>query len=272
MDWTRRIVRCAVLRTKPEDDVLDPLAHTLCRFGVWFARNRRDFDALDAPAADRAHAAHRAMHDAIRAICLHVIRGEAAQTDELDNFEQSQAELIRLLATFKTLFLSKAVRRDPLTQLPLRYNIESDYALYQKEARRKRTELYVAMIDVDHFKPINDTYGHSVGDKVLRHIADTLKHTLRSDEPLYRYGGEEFLWLLKCNTRAEAERSARRVLATVGTTPIPIDDAATLRVTITLGLARVGESEALTDAIRRADLALYEGKRLGRNRYVIAGA
>lgn len=78
--------------------------------------------------------------------------------------------------------------------------------------------------------------------------------------------------MLKCNTRAEAERSARRVLAMVGTTPIPIDDAATLRVTITLGLARVGESEALMDAIRRADLALYEGKRLGRNRYVIAGA
>jgi diguanylate cyclase (GGDEF)-like protein len=270
MDWTRRIVRCAVLRTKPEDDVLDPLAHTLCRFGAWFARNRHHFDSLDAAAAARAETVHRAMHDAIRAICAHVIRGEPGQTAELDAFEQSQEELIRLLATFKTLILSQAVRRDPLTQLPLRYSIESDYVLYQKEARRNRTELYVVMIDVDNFKPINDTYGHSVGDTVLRHLADTLKHTLRSDEPLYRYGGEEFLWLLKCSSLEEARRSARRVLSTVGTTPVPIADEEMLRLTITLGLARVGEIEELASAIRRADLALYEGKRLGRNRYVIA--
>ncbi len=272
MDWTRRILRCAVLRTTPGDDVLDPKAHTLCRFGAWLARNHRQFESLDAAAAARVDAAHRAMHEAIRAICLCVVRGEAARAEELDAFEQSQEELIRLLATFKTLILSKAGRRDPLTQLPMRHNIESDYLLYQKEARRKRSALYVVMIDVDHFKPINDTYGHPAGDQVLRHVADTLKRTLRSDEPLYRYGGEEFLWLLKCNSPDEAGRSAQRVLETVATTPVPVDDATALHLTITLGLAGVGESEALASAIRRADLALYEGKRRGRNRYVIADA
>ncbi len=270
MNWTRRIVRCAVLRSTPGEDVLDPLAHTLCHFGAWFMENRAQFNALEPEAAQRVEAVHQAMHDAIRTICSDVLAGRTGRSEDLDEFEASQAELISLLASFKTLILSNAVRIDPLTGLPLRYNVENDFALYQKEARRNRSLLYVVMIDVDHFKPINDTYGHQVGDLVLRHVANTLKQGLRGDEPLYRFGGEEFLWLLKCKSAEEARKSARRILASVGTTPVPIDDDETLRLTITMGLALAGEREDLSSAIKRADMALYEGKQSGRNRYVIA--
>ncbi len=270
MNWTRRILRCAVLHSTPGEDVLDPMAHTLCHFGAWFVKNRDQFVALDAPAAHRVETVHQTMHDAIRSLCTHVMIGATGHLVDLECFEQSQTELVGLLASFKTLILSRAVRYDPLTELPLRYGIENDFALYQKEAQRNRTLLYVVLIDVDHFKPINDTYGHLVGDMVLRHLAHTLKQSLRSDEPLYRYGGEEFLWLLKCKSIEEARKSARRVLASVGTTPVPIADDETLRLTITLGLARAGEMEDLSSVIKRADMALYEGKRSGRNRYVIA--
>ena len=270
MNWTRRIVRCAVLRSTPGEDVLDLQAHTLCRFGGWFMANRSHFEMLDAPSAARVEVVHQTMHDAIRSICNDIMIGQTGQETDLDAFEQSQSELLGLLATFKTLILSRAVRRDPLTQLPLRYGIENDFILYQKEARRNRTLLYVVIIDVDNFKPINDTYGHPVGDRVLRQLADTLKQTLRGDEPLYRYGGEEFLWLLKCKSATAARQSARRVLATVGTTPVLIDDEEVLRLTVTLGLALAGEQEDLASTIKRADLALYEGKREGRNRFVIA--
>jgi len=269
MNWTRRIVRCAVLRSTPGEDVLDLQAHTLCRFGGWFMANRSHFEMLDAPSAARVEAVHQTMHDAIRSICSEVMAGRLGHEADLDAFEQSQSELLGLLARFKTLILSKAVRRDPLTQLPLRYGIENDFILYQKEARRNRTLLYVVIIDVDNFKPINDTYGHPVGDQVLCHLANTLKQSLRGDEPLYRYGGEEFLWLLKCKSATEARQSARRVLAIVGTTPVPIDGEV-LRLTVTMGMALAGEGEDLGNAIKRADLALYEGKREGRNRFVIA--
>ena len=270
MDWTRRILRWAVLRSTPGEDVLDPLAHTLCRFGVWFTANQGHFEALDAPAARRVEAAHRTMHDAIRSICAHVMSGKPGWNADLEDFEQSQSELIGLLANFKTLILSSAVRSDPLTGLPLRYGIGNDFALYQKEARRNRTLLYVVMIDLDHFKVVNDTYGHLVGDTVLQQLAEILKHTLRSNEPLYRFGGEEFLWLLQCKSADEAEQSAQRVLTAVGTTPVPLADNKSLTLTVTLGLARVGESEDLASAISRADLALYEGKESGRNRFVVA--
>jgi diguanylate cyclase (GGDEF)-like protein len=271
MSWTRRVLRCAVLRESPGMDILDPMAHSLCRFGSWFTANRGHFEVLDIQSTRRVEAVHQLMHDAIRAICNRVMDGQAGQNTDLEDFEQSQSELIGLLASFKTLILSNAVHRDPLTDLPLRYGIENDFALCQKEARRNRSLLYVVIIDVDHFKPVNDTYGHLVGDQVLRHLADTLKRTLRSHEPLYRYGGEEFLWLLKCKFPEEARKSARRVLSTVGTTPVPINDDEILRMTITMGMALVGDQEDLTSAIRRADQALYEGKRSGRNRYVIAG-
>ena len=270
MDWTRRILRCSVLRTSPGEDVLAPVAHTLCRFGCWFISNRSHFEAIDAQAAQRVEAVHQTMHDAIRSICTDVLAGKPGESANLEAFEQSQSELLVLLAQFKTLFLSNAVRHDPLTGLALRYGIEHDFILRRKDARRNRSLLYVVMIDVDHFKRVNDSYGHPVGDLVLRHLAHTMKRTLRSNEPLYRFGGEEFLWLMQCNSVDEAELSANRLLTTIRTTPIPIADGQSITLTVTLGLAQVGEQEELSSAVKRSDVALYEGKNAGRDRYVIA--
>jgi diguanylate cyclase (GGDEF)-like protein len=188
----------------------------------------------------------------------------------LDAFEQSQSELLALLAQFKTLILSSAVRQDPLTGLPMRYGIEHDFSLSRSDARRNRNLLFVGMIDVDHFKRINDRYGHPVGDRVLRHLADTMKRNLRGNEPLYRFGGEEFLWLMQCKSIEEAEQSAQRLLTTIRTTPIRLREDQALTLTITLGLAQVGDEEELASAIKRSDDALYQGKHAGRDRYVIA--
>jgi diguanylate cyclase len=270
MGWTRRILRSVVLRTSPGEDVLSPLAHMLCRFGDWFTSNRAHFEALDAPATQRVETVHRAMHDAVRAICTRALAGQPGETTDLDAFEQSHTELLRLLARFKTLMLSNALQHDPLTGLPLRYGIGRDFTLYQNDSRRNHSLLYVVMIDIDHFKRINDSYGHPVGDVVLRHLADTLKRSLRGNEPLYRFGGEEFLWLLQCKTVEEAEQSALRLLAAVRTTPVPIPDAQPVTLTVTLGLAQVGDHEELSSAIKRADEALYEGKNAGRDRFVMA--
>lgn len=270
MEWTRRILRCAVLRTSPGEDVLSAMAHTLCHFGGWFTLNRKQLEAIDMHASERIEVVHKAMHDAIRSICTDILSAKPGKPAELEAFEQSQAELLTLLARLKTLMLSSAVHPDPLTGLPLRHGIENDFALCQKDARRNRTLLYVAMIDVDHFKRINDKHGHPVGDMVLRHLADTLKHAVRGNDPLYRFGGEEFLWLMRCESAAEAEQSARRIVATVSSTPAPIPDGKPLTLTVTLGLAQVGEHEDIANAIKRADAALYEGKKAGRDRYVFA--
>ena len=271
MGWTRHILRCVALHTAPPGmDVVSPDAHNHCRFGRWFAANREPFEKVDAAAAASIDVTHRAMHDAIRAICADALAGRAVTAAELDVFEQAQSELIGLLARFKTRVLSNAVRHDPLTGLPLRYGIEHDYTLYQKDARRNRRQLYVALIDIDHFKRINDSHGHLVGDQALRALAHTMRNILRANEPLYRFGGEEFLWLMQCNSQAEAELSAQRLLTSLRASPIPLADGQTLALTVTLGLARAGDEEELASAIERADRALYQGKAAGRDRYVVA--
>jgi diguanylate cyclase len=270
MEWTRRILRCAVLHTSPGEDVLAPMAHTLCRFGRWFISNRAHFEAIDVDSARHVEEVHQAMHDSIRTICTDVMTGRPGQNADLEAFEHSQSELLTLLARLKTLTLSNAVRHDPLTGLPLRYGIENDFTLCQKDSKRTHTLLYVVMIDIDNFKRINDNHGHQVGDMALSHLADALKRAMRSNEPLYRFGGEEFLWLMRCDSAEDAEQSARRIVTTVRTTPVPIPDGGSLALTVTLGLAQVGEQEDMSSAIKRADVALYEGKNGGRDRYVIA--
>ncbi len=270
MDWTRRILRCAVLHASPGEDVLAPHAHTLCRFGGWFSANRSHFEALDAAGTQRIDEVHQTMHDAIRDICGNVLARLPGEPSQLEAFEASQSELLGLLARFKTLILANAVRHDPLTGLPLRYGVESDYELSQKDAARHGTRLYVVMIDADHFKSINDTYGHAVGDVVLRHLADVLRRTLRGNEPLYRFGGEEFLLLTQCRIRDEAALLAERIVATVRATPAPLPGGKSLPLTVTLGLAEVAAEEELASALARADAALYDGKQAGRDRWVAA--
>lgn len=270
MEWSRRVLRCAVLRTSPGEDVLAPLAHTLCRFGRWFASNKTHFQKLDAQNTCRLAAVHQAMHDAIRSICADVLAGQPGQAADLEAFEQTQAELMKLLSGFKTHFLSNAARHDPLTGLPLRYGIEDAFAQVQKTSRRNKTQFYVGIIDADHFKRINDDYGHPVGDLALRHLADTLKRIVRPNEPLFRFGGEEFLLLMQCQTREAAIATGQRIVQSMRSAPVPIPQGDPVTLTVTLGLARVGDDEAMADAVDRADRALYVGKQAGRDRYVIA--
>ena len=270
MSWTRRVMRCAVLHTSPGEDVLSPSAHTLCRFGRWFMSKQSDFEKMSLQNTQRLIAVHQSMHDAIRSICANVLAGRPAQSAHLDVFEQTQAELIELLAEFKTQFLATAVRHDPLTGLPLRYGLEQEFIQLQKLCRRNKLLLYVVMIDVDHFKLVNDNYGHSVGDIALRHLADTIKRNIRPGEPLYRFGGEEFLLLMQTQSREEAATAVNRLINVVRGAPVLIPQNKPLAMTITIGLSLAGQDEKLDSVIERADRALFEGKRAGRDRYVIA--
>ncbi len=270
MDWTRRILRCAVLHAPPGDDVMAPEAHMLCRFGNWFRSHRGHFEALDALSVQRVETVHQTMHDAIRGICGDVLAARPGHMTDLQAFELAQDELLTLLARFKTLILAQAARHDVLTGLPLRHGIERDFVQIAKDAARNGSRLYVVMIDIDHFKRVNDTWGHPVGDTVLRHLAATLRRSVRGNEPLYRFGGEEFLVLAQCRTVKAAEKTAQRIVSAVRGAPAPLPDGKQLPLTVTAGLAEVADGETLAAAVERADAALYQGKQAGRDRWVIA--
>jgi diguanylate cyclase (GGDEF)-like protein len=134
--------------------------------------------------------------------------------------------------------------------------------------RRPGTVAAAVMVDIDHFKAVNDTHGHPVGDEVIRAVADRLSAALGEGDVLCRYGGEEFAVLMTGITAEQAPAAARRLHAAV--TADAVDTAAgRLPVTVSVGFAvHAGESEDLGGLLVRADASLYAAKRAGRNTVV----
>jgi diguanylate cyclase (GGDEF)-like protein len=122
------------------------------------------------------------------------------------------------------------------------------------------------MLDIDHFKQVNDTYGHAVGDQVLRAVARRCRESLRGIDLLGRYGGEEFAALLPEDELAGARRAAERLRQHIANAPVDTERGL-LNITISLGAAAVSEGcPDLTALLDRADAAMYAAKKAGRNR------
>ena len=184
----------------------------------------------------------------------------AVQQQEL---EQRNSELAHLAAY------------DPLTKVLNRRQFELQFD--QEITRHLRTgeSCSLVLFDLDHFKAVNDAYGHPVGDTLLREVAEVVTSRLRASDLLARWGGEEFLALLPDTDRDDAVAVSEELRAHVAGVDLGLGVAQPLSVTISLGVAEVttGHPEALADAYRRADAALYVAKDRGRDRVgVDAGA
>lgn len=155
---------------------------------------------------------------------------------------------------------------DALTTLPNRrafdQRLDDMFASWRKGGS---SGFVFAMLDIDHFKSINDRYGHPEGDLVLRHIGKMLKEQLDNVYLVSRFGGEEFAILMPMPLRVAAER-LDRFRKLVAANPIPIDDRVNLDVTVSIGVSETREDKLIGPIVRRADEALYAAKGLGRNR------
>ncbi|MDQ2812144.1 MAG: GGDEF domain-containing protein [Actinomycetota bacterium] len=154
---------------------------------------------------------------------------------------------------------------------------ESEAATEISRAVRTRSPVSVALIDIDHFKVVNDTYGHLAGDKVLRALSDELREQLRDYDLIGRFGGEEFVVLLPQIDEADALTFAERLRADVAAMAIPVGadtrSGARVRLTISIGVAALGAAgHELTDLLTAADAALYHAKQTGRNKIHAATA
>jgi len=132
-------------------------------------------------------------------------------------------------------------------------------------ARRESSPVAVVIADIDHFKTVNDTYGHATGDAVLRQAAERLRAGLRDYDAIGRYGGEEFLMVFPCRTRDDAREIAERVRAAIATQPI-VEGGVPVPVTVSFGVACTkADGYEPAGLIRAADQALYRAKHSGRN-------
>jgi two-component system cell cycle response regulator len=167
--------------------------------------------------------------------------------------------------------LDRISRTDALTGLRNRRHVEEYLVKLTSLARRNAEPIAVLVIDIDHFKSVNDRHGHEAGDAVLREVAGRMLGSVRLEDMVGRWGGEEFLVVLP-NTAAEgAAELAERLRQVVAETPCRLADGDAVQVTISVGCA----ASLIDDAgrlVRSADAAMYEAKESGRNRVVMAAS
>lgn len=154
---------------------------------------------------------------------------------------------------------------DPLTKLYNRAHFDEVINFIVKNQRKADTDFVLAIADVDYFKTINDTYGHQVGDEALISVANSLKNSLREDDLIARWGGEEFVIMLKNVTIDEAKMIMEKVRESVQKSNINNN----ISLTASFGLTKYIIKEDTKEIFKRVDDALYEAKNSGRNRVVI---
>jgi diguanylate cyclase len=165
--------------------------------------------------------------------------------------------------------LSDLVREDQLTGSLNRRGLDELYERESARADRRNTQLCVALLDLDDFKKLNDTYGHIAGDNALKHLVKTVKDTLRSMDVIARFGGEEFLIVLP-ETSVEAAAATMTRLQRELTRHYFLHENEKLLITFSAGVALRLPNEDQTSLVRRADRAMYQAKQAGKNRVVIA--
>jgi len=164
--------------------------------------------------------------------------------------------------------LNEAIHADGLTGARNRRYLETRLRDEFAFAGRHNRPLCLLMLDIDHFKSVNDRYGHPVGDLALKALAETLLKQVRQEDVVVRYGGEEFLILARGINHQQGRQFGERIRACVQALQIPYGDGQILQLTVSIGVAsmRQGVDSDPAQIVGRADAALYQAKQGGRNR------
>jgi diguanylate cyclase (GGDEF)-like protein len=202
-------------------------------------------------------------------------RGDAEQATELSSvYLRLFAENVGL--ALGNLKLREALRElamaDPLTGLANRRRLDESLDRETKLAEGLGAPLAALMIDVDHFKRFNDTFGHEAGDRVLREVGAVLKGATRDGDLAIRYGGEEFLLLLPGMHVSKATERAEQIRERIGALRLDDGEAELGRITASVGVASTPECGSYRELLQLADAALYKAKESGRDRLIVAQA
>lgn len=210
---------------------------------------------------------HRARMNALRRFCKRVEMGDLATSYDTEG--ERRPDDLTLLARSVDLMrqrLIELVGTDPLTGALNRRALELRLRREWRAAKRRGSALAVLAVDLDNFKPINDTYGHPAGDAVLRELADVMRMTVRDTDVIARVGGDEFVLLLPDTGWQGAITLAERLRRHVDEQTFAGEQRIPLTISIGIALARGADDVRATDLLEEADRSLYRAKTSGRNR------
>jgi diguanylate cyclase (GGDEF)-like protein len=267
-EWHRRLVRALVCRLTPDASDLRADAHRHCGFGQWlYHQAQRDLKGR--PDYATIEDEHRRLHALAARLLREMSELQAVPVDPFDEFVAGSARLRLQLDSLRH-EMSVALRsRDALTGTYRRVEILPALREARELAARGVQFACIAFMDVDHFKAVNDTHGHGVGDEVLAAVAACVTRHLRGYDKVFRYGGDEFLLLLPGTNIEEAWQLVERIRcglqdAELGRSPA----GEPVHLTVSFGITPLVPELAPEESIAHADKALLCAKTSGRNRTV----
>lgn len=269
--WAEMIHGTLICRLVPDQRDVDGNAHRLCRFGQWYyATGVVEFKGN--PGFEEIGFEHERMHQDAANLLRSSADGVPISLDAYERFVTSLKRLRLEIATFQHELQDALYNLDPLTGTPSRIGmltkLREEHALTQRKVRT----CVIAMMDLDHFKNVNDTYGHVVGDKVLVCFAHYIMARLRPYDKVFRYGGEEFLICLPDTDLQAGLGVMDKLREGLGSLPNDANGKDAFHVTVSFGVTLLDPDIPVEQSIDRADKALYIAKARGRNRGAIWSA
>lgn len=266
--WLRGICRVVLQGAPPVPEELAEDAHHRCTFGRWY------HGCLQEPLRQHAIFAelgshHHQLHEEASRLLAATPAGASVDPELLMRFLDRVVAFNGNARRLHSEVITDLALRDPLTgafnRHSMRQHLEAEWARFERLGQ----PCALAIVDLDHFKAVNDHFGHAVGDTALRQLADRIGRQLRRYDRLFRVGGEEFLVCLPGTSSDALPLALERLRRIAQAVELSSPEGAPVRLTVSIGAARFAQGSDIEDSLRRADAALYTAKRKGRNRVAI---
>ncbi|MDO8989998.1 MAG: diguanylate cyclase [Sideroxyarcus sp.] len=245
-------------------DLMDD-AHCRCRFGLWYYGKKHP-ELQDGPWFKNIGIFHENMHSQARRLLLKKDVGQPITPDEYDQFMDLAIRFKLEVRSLQSDIINRVCEVDHLTGARNRNSMHFKLLEEHDRMLRNNHPCCLCMMDIDHFKQVNDTHGHLAGDSVLHAAVHFLGKKMRRYDTIFRFGGEEFLLCLPNTGLQEGFAIVDRLRAELATLPIKLKENGEISITASFGLASMNPDETVEDAIQKADHALLCAKSAGRNR------
>jgi diguanylate cyclase len=264
--WAEKIHGTLVCNLEPDTRDLAPEAHRRCRFGQWYYEVGKDILG-EHPGFEAIGIEHERMHQYAARLLQAAIAGEKVHTQIYEHFVTARKRLVLETITLQRELEDALYNIDPLTSTTSRVGMLTKLREQQEFVKRSVHPCVIAMMDLDHFKRVNDKYGHIIGDQVLIAMARCVMANLRPYDKIFRYGGEEFLISLPDTDLEKGRKIVERLREELKSLRHR-SNGAEFMVTASFGLAELTAEVPVEQSIDRADRALYVAKEAGRDRVV----
>jgi diguanylate cyclase (GGDEF)-like protein len=263
--WLKAVHRAMVSGSEPVPADLLSDAYRHCHFGQWYYSHDHP-ELRDGHWFSNIGMFHESMHVQARQLLMKRVSGQPVTPDEYDQFMDLAIHFKVEVRGLQSEIISRVCEVDHLTGARNRNSMHSKLLEEHDRMLRNSQPCCLCMMDIDHFKRVNDTYGHLAGDSVLHDTVQFLGMRLRRYDTIFRFGGEEFLLCLPNTGAQEAFAIVDRLRVELAVLPIEIKEHGNISVTASFGIAIMNPDEPVEDTIQEADHALLCAKTDGRNK------